>query len=222
MQPTWKARLYHIWRHWILFLLIVAGVTTSFRSAVADWNDVPSGSMRPTILEGERIFVNRLAYDLKVPHTRIRLARWAEPGRGEIVICRSPADDARLVKRVIGVPGDLVEMRGGRLLLNGQAVNYERGDADPEMVGFTESLPGRPHRVQFMEGVGRARTLPAFRVPEGKFFVMGDNRDHSADSRYFGFVDREAVMGEVKAVVASVDPENWYRPRWNRWFKKLD
>ncbi len=222
MDSRWKRRLHDLWRNWILLILVMLAITTTFRSAVADWNDVPSGSMRPTILEGERIFVNRLAYDLKLPHTKIRLARWADPERGDIVICRSPADDTRLVKRVVGVPGDRIELRNGRLVLNDRPVDYETASADPGMQGFDESLPGRTHRIQFMAGSGRARDLPAFRVPTGKVFVMGDNRDNSADSRYFGFVDRREVMGEVKAVVASVDPERWYRPRWKRWFTKLD
>ncbi len=222
MNPCWKRRLHDFWRNWILLILVMLAITSSFRSAVADWNDVPSASMRPTILEGERIFVNRLAYDLKLPHSKIRLARWADPERGDIVICRSPDDGTRLVKRVVGVAGDRVELRGGRLVLNGAPVDYENAAAAPGMRGFDEVLPGRSHRVQFQSGPGRARDLPVFRVPEGKVFVMGDNRDNSADSRYFGFVDRRDVMGEVKAVVASVDPERWYRPRWDRWFTRLD
>lgn len=221
MKPTWKSRLHDLWRNWILFILIAVVVTTSFRSAVADWNDVPSGSMRPTILEGERIFVNRLAYDLKVPHTRLRLARWAEPERGDIVICRSPLDGERLVKRVIGLPGDVLAMHDGRLHLNGSPLSYEAGAGDPGMRGFREGLPGRPHAVQFMPDAGRARDLQPVRIPTGKFFVMGDNRDNSADSRYFGYMDRDAIMGEVKAVVASVDPERYFLPRWNRWFTRL-
>ncbi len=222
MRPSWKTRLHDLWRNWILFLLVLLVATTSFRSAVADWNDVPTGSMRPTILEGERIFVNRLAYDLKVPYTKTRLARWADPARGDIVILRSPQTDERLVKRVIALPGDRLAIRGGRLILNGEALDYAPGAGDAGMLGFTEGLPERAHRVQFETGAGRARSLPEFRVPPGKLFVMGDNRDHSADSRYFGLVDRELVMGEVKAVIASVDPERYYRPRFGRWFTRLD
>src|SRR5512142_601015 len=98
------------WKQEIRPLLIVALVVCSVRSSLADWNDVPSGSMKPTILEGDRIFVNKLAYDLKVPFTRWRLANWSDPQRGDIVVFFSPYDGQRLVKRVIGLPGDLLEL----------------------------------------------------------------------------------------------------------------
>ncbi|MCB1161403.1 signal peptidase I, partial [bacterium] len=111
--PSRRVRWLRAGREWVLTFLVMAAILGSVRSAVADWNDVPSGSMRPTILEGERIAVNRLAYDLKVPFTRVRLARWAEPARGDIVILQSPTDGTRLVKRVIGLPGDLLEQRDG-------------------------------------------------------------------------------------------------------------
>jgi signal peptidase I len=105
-------------------LLITALVLFAIRSAVADWNDVPTGSMKPTIIEGDRVFVNKLAYDLKVPFTTWHLAQWDNPKRGDIVVFYSPADEMRLVKRVIGLPGDVIELRHDQLLLNGQPVAY--------------------------------------------------------------------------------------------------
>jgi signal peptidase I len=87
-------------------------------SAIADWNDVPTGSMNPTILAGDRIFVNKLAYDLRISFTTWRLAHWDNPRRGEIVVFFSPVDGTRLVKRVIGVPGDVIAMNGNRLYIN--------------------------------------------------------------------------------------------------------
>src|SRR5262249_32011028 len=100
-------------------------VMATFRSAVADWNDVPTGSMKPTILEGDRIFVNKLAYDLKVPFTRWHLLQWSDPRRGDIVVFPSPFDEVRLVKRVVGIPGDRLELRDNRLLVNGEPASYE-------------------------------------------------------------------------------------------------
>src|SRR5678815_1643505 len=100
-----------LWRKQIRPIAITILVLTSFRSAIADWNDVPTGSMKPTILEGDRILVNKLSYDLKIPFTRIHLATWADPKRGDIVVFFSPADEIRLVKRVIGLPGDRIELR---------------------------------------------------------------------------------------------------------------
>src|SRR5262249_61738075 len=99
-----------IWREWLRPLLVVLVVLFAVRSAVADWNDVPTGSMKPTILEGDRIFVNKLAYDLKVPFLGWRLIRWADPNRGDIIVFRSPADGTRLVKRVVGVPGGTIPL----------------------------------------------------------------------------------------------------------------
>jgi len=103
MNEVWKKRLIWLWNEWIKSLLIVVLVVGGFRSAIADWNDVPSGSMKPTILEGDRIVVNKLAYDLKVPFTKWRIARWTKPQRGDIVVLFSPADGKRLVKRVVGL-----------------------------------------------------------------------------------------------------------------------
>ena len=101
----------YLWREWIKPLGLAAIILFPLRSAVADWNWVPSGSMKPTILEGDLVFVNKLAYDLKVPFTLWRMARWDNPQRGDIVVFFSPKDGVRLVKRVIAVPGDVVEIR---------------------------------------------------------------------------------------------------------------
>src|SRR5580704_17520292 len=101
-------------------LLVMLLAMFTFRSAIADWNDVPTGSMRPTILEGDRVFVNKLAYDLKVPFTTWHIAQWDNPARGEIVVFFSPADGKRLVKRVVGLPGDRIEMVDERLIVNGE------------------------------------------------------------------------------------------------------
>jgi signal peptidase I len=101
-------RLGGVLRSHIAPLAIVVLVMTSFRSAIADWNVVPTGSMNPTIVEGDRILVNKLAYGLKVPFTTWHLARFDAPRRGDIVVFRSPADGTRLVKRVAAVPGDQI------------------------------------------------------------------------------------------------------------------
>src|SRR5260221_12247922 len=99
-------------------LLAVALVLFAIRSSLADWNDVPTGSMNPTILEGDRVYVNKLAYDLKVPFTTWHIVEWSNPQRGDIVVFYSPYDGQRLVKRVIGLPGDQLELRNELLILN--------------------------------------------------------------------------------------------------------
>src|SRR5271155_615082 len=113
----WK----NAWRETKSLLLIIV-ILTAVRSAIADWNDVPTGSMNPTIVQGDRVFVNKLAYDLKVPFTTWHVAQWSNPKRGDIVVFFSPVDGTRLVKRVVGLPGDTVQLRDERLFINGNPV----------------------------------------------------------------------------------------------------
>jgi signal peptidase I len=223
------ASMTRFWRDWLRPFLCVAVVLGSFRSACADWNDVPSGSMQPTILEGDRIFVNKLAYDLKVPFTTIHLAEWGDPKRGEIVVLWSPHDGRRLVKRVVGIPGDTIETRSGRLLVNGQAASYAPLRAeDLRLAGYTgkeavfqrETVEGAAHPVMSARG-GFTEDFPAVVVPAGRYFLMGDHRDNSFDSRYWGFAERQSIVGRAMAVVLSVDLDHSYRPRWQRFFTRL-
>ena len=220
------------WRQEIRPLLVLALVLCSIRSSLADWNDVPTGSMKPTILEGDRVFVNKLAYDLKVPFTTWHITGWSSPQRGDIVVFFSPKDGTRLVKRIIGLPGDTVELQNERLVINGQFVEYAA--SDPEMAAqlsgaerersifATENLPTCPHAVMAINGVPAMRTFAPVPVPDGRYFMMGDNRDDSFDSRYFGTVARGQIVGRATAVVLSLDKKNHWRPRWNRTFSSLE
>ncbi len=231
MNEMLKKRLLWLWNEWVKTLLIVLVVVGGFRSAVADWNDVPTGSMKPTILEGDRIVVNKLAYDLKVPFTRWRLARWAHPKRGDIVVLISPADGQRLVKRVIGLPGDLLSLRNDRLFINGAAVAYKplagvpirdfQRETRPLRLFATEELPNRPHPVMITPDIPAMRFFGPVRVPDGDYFLMGDNRDESGDSRVFGFVPGDRIVGRATAVAASVNPSDHYLPRWHRFLRAL-
>src|SRR5436189_3492651 len=124
MSKGWKSKSLRFLRAAKPFVFIVL-IVLSFRSSIADWNDVPTGSMKPTILEGDLVFVNKLAYDLKVPFTLWRLGEWSDPQRGDIVVFFSPKDGTRLVKRVIAGPGDTLEMKNNVLLLNGQRMDYQ-------------------------------------------------------------------------------------------------
>ena len=203
----------------------------SIRSSLADWNDVPTGSMKPTILEGDRVFVNKLAYDLKVPFTTWHVAQWSNPQRGDVVVFFSPKDGQRLVKRVIGLPGDTVELRNEQLVINGQPVEY--ASADPDMaaqlsgierdrgVFAMEELPESPHAVMAINGVQAMRTFGPVQVPAGHYFMMGDTRDNSFDSRYFGTVARGQIVGRATSVVLSLNKENHWQPRWGRTFTSL-
>lgn len=228
-----------VWREWVRPFLVVIAVVFSLRSAVADWNDVPTGSMRPTILEGERIFVNKLAYDLKFPFTRLRLVEWSEPRRGDVVVLYSPAEGGqRLVKRVVGLPGDRLVLRNGRLLVNGEPAVYrplgaaeradlgiDNGTLDPDEHVLWETIDGASHPVAWQTpafGFAPAsRNWGPALVPDGRYFVMGDNRDNSKDSRVFGYVDRDLIVGRATAVVFSLDPDHYPSPRWHRFFQAL-
>jgi len=220
MKSKTRDRLTKFWR-WIRPLLVVVVVMTSFRSAVADWNDVPTGSMNPTILEGDRILVNKLAFDLKVPYTTWRLARWDTPRRGDIVVFDSPADGKRLVKRVVGLPGDSLELQNERLLVNGQAATYEFDDLQSSTLLGQETVAGRTHAMQILPSIRAMRTFGPVTVPAGHYFMMGDNRDNSFDSRYFGPVPMENILGRGTAVILSVNSLDRYQPRWGRFFTKL-
>jgi signal peptidase I len=227
-----RARVRHYWRREIRPLLIMALVLFAVRSSLADWNDVPSGSMNPTIIEGDRVWVNKLAYDLKVPFTTLHVAEWANPQRGDIVVFYSPRDGTRLVKRVIGLPGDVIELQNDQLILNGQAMDY--GPLNTTVSGqlpateqsqsrfATEKLPAHSHAVMAIPSLPAKRTFGPVTVPAGHYFMMGDNRDNSFDSRYFGPVDRRQIVGKATDVVMSLDKTDYWLPRGQRFFQPLD
>lgn len=230
MTKQFKSCTSILLRGWLGSLLIALLIATSFKSAIADWYVVPTGSMNPTILEGDRIFANKLAYDLKVPYTTFHLASWDNPGRGEIVVFLSPTDGTRLVKRVVAVPGDTIAMLNNRLFINGEPLNYDLSDRkniDPDLSGdgdkqfYSEDLTGHRHMTMIMPGRLAMRSFAPVAVPEHHYFMMGDNRDNSADSRYFGFVERSAILGRASAVVISLNIEDRYQPRWSRFLTKL-
>jgi signal peptidase I len=214
-----------VWREWRGFLLFVA-IMLLFRSAVADWNQVPSGSMLPAILVGDRIVVDKLAYDLRLPFTLVRLASWAEPQRGDVVTFTSPEDERLMVKRIIAGPGDRVSMQRNRITINGEAADYRPVDDAMAPSGHRlvrEDVLGRSRVVMWRtEEVTFSGTFRTTEVPDGHYLVLGDNRDNSRDSRYFGFVARERILGRASSVAFSLDYENYYAPRLGRFLADLE
>ncbi len=211
----------------LLVFLLCFGV---FRTAVADWNPIPSSSMRPTLLEGDVVLVNRLAFDLKVPLTDIALARLGEPRRGDVVTFTSPRDGERLIKRLIGVPGDVVELRDEQLYINGEPAAYETGATSLEalragvevpVVQATERSGGREHAVQFLPLIRAARDFGPVTVPADHYFMLGDNRDNSADSRYIGFVPRRLLIGRAHHILVSADIQGHWAPRFSRFTQPI-
>ena len=204
-----------------------------FRSAIADWNQVPTGSMIPSILVGDRIVVDKLAYDLRVPFTLQRITRWREPERGEVVTFPSPVDDRLFVKRIVGVPGDTVELRRNRLIVNGVTASYRKLATEE-----TYGLPRIDTRLQqyVEETILGSRRIVMFNrqrprndydmlaptvVPEDHYLMLGDNRDNSGDFRLIGFVERDRILGEATAIAFSLDYDNYWLPRSERLFVAL-
>ena len=215
---------------WGYTIIIAVLIATSVKSAIADWNDVPTGSMKPTILEGDRIFVNKLAYDLKIPYTTLHISEWDSPRRGDIVVFYSPTDGTRLVKRVVGIPGDTLFMVNKRLFINGKPLAYSPLDdhgkwekysmSPPDHSILNEDIYGRLHPVLLAPFQTEGSTFPPVSLPAESYFMMGDNRDNSADSRFFGPVLRKNILGKATAVAISREG-NFLHPRWGRFFTKL-
>lgn len=205
-------------KSFFLFILLMF----VFRSVIADWNTVPTGSMKPTILEGDRIFVNKMAYDLRVPFSHISLLQLSNPQSGDIIIFDSEKSDKRLVKRVVGVPGDTVSMLNNVVLINQKPLTYSVDSATPEFLDVTENLLGLEHSVRIHhESDGRFASFEPVNIPSGFYLALGDNRDRSADSRVIGLVPRAEIVGRSRNVVLSLNYDNYYLPRKDRFFKTL-
>lgn len=205
-----------------LAFLVLLGL---FRTAVADWNPVPSGSMHPNILEGDVVLVNRLAYNLKVPLTDYVVATTSDPQRGDVVTFSSPKDGVRLIKRIIALPGDRVAMRNKQLTINGEVATYAPESMDPSGAlidapwtaqRYQERIGAHRHAIQWLDGVVAVDNFEALRVPERQYLVLGDNRDNSADSRFIGLVPRHLLIGKADRILLSFDVLGSWLPRWNR------
>jgi len=214
-------------------LVLIILVMMPLRSAVADWNWVPTGSMKPTILEGDMVFVNKLAYDLKVPFTLTRLAEWRTPKHEDIVVFFSPHDSVRLVKRVVGCPGDRIELRNNVVYRNGESLASEpkkmrpQGSLAPEI--FEDSQPllskergeTQSHWTLTLPNRAAMRNFGPIVVPDGQYFMMGDSRDNSHDSRFFGCVDQKLIVGKAEGILLSVDKNRTLLPRIGRFLTSL-
>jgi len=213
----WLSRYRYAIIFWLCF-----GV---FRTSLADWNPIPSGSMRPTLVEGDVVLVNRVAYDLKVPLTDISLTRLGDPQRGDVVTFTSPQDGVRLIKRIVGIPGDTLEMKDEVLWVNGTPATYLDAQDISEPLVPGKSVPGiklteltnnSRRAVQFMPGVRALRNFGPVVVPADSYFMLGDNRDNSADSRYIGFVPRRLLIGRAHHILASAQILDHWMPRFQR------
>ena len=195
-----------------------------FKSAIADLSSISGASMQPTLLDGDKVWVNKLAYDVKIPWTEISLAELSEPARGDVIIIDSKKAEKRLVKRIVGVPGDTIYMQNNALVINGEAATYEILSRDDDDIIILEELPNKAHQAklsrQFFSRTSRSYG-PTI-VPEHQYFVLGDNRDNSADSRVYSFVPREEIIGRSSSVIFSLDSDNNYLPRGERFMAEIE
>ena len=213
-------------RGFLAFLLLF-GI---FRTAVADWNPIPSDSMHPNLLEGDVVFVNRFAFDLKIPLTDQIIMHIDQPKRGDIVTFSSPHDGIKLIKRIAAVPGDVIEMRNKKLIINGVPEVYATVSRGAEIlpnagelqaVRATESNGSESHMIQWLPGVAARDNFEPIKIPYDQFLMLGDNRDNSADSRYIGLVPRNLLVGRAERIIVSADIKNTWLPRVERFGEKL-
>jgi signal peptidase I len=193
----------------LLFVLVI-------RSFVFEPFRIPSGSMMPTLLQGDFIFVKKYSYGLRLPVTETKVVNTGEPERGDVVVFRLPKDPKiNYIKRVVGLPGDKVVYERHRLTINGEAVELERAsDATREVPRYVERLGERQHDI-FITDPDYSLRDGIYTVPDGHYFVMGDNRDNSRDSRFIGTIPDSHLVGEAVRIWMHMDGwGNW--PRWER------
>ena len=195
----------------VLFLLIRAFVVEAFR--------IPTASMENTLLVGDFLLVNKAVYGASVPGTAMRLPAFGKPARGDVVVFTPPHEpDKNYVKRLIGLPGDTLQMRDKVLFRNGTMVPEpyaQREDPmdvyDPRMQWQLDYLVGPPNGVNYRPTRDNWGPIA---VPEGRYFVLGDNRDDSEDSRYWGFVSSSTVKGKPLFVYYSFEPRALSHAPW--------
>ena len=192
------------------------------RSFIFEPFRIPSGSMMPTLLEGDFIFVKKYSYGLKLPVSNTKIVETGLPGRGDVVVFRLPQDTSvNYIKRVVGIPGDRVVYDRHRISINGQIVDLQPADPASEngALYYEEQLDGESHRIQVTRP-DNIRGDNLFVVPAGHYFMMGDNRDNSQDSRFIGFVPEENLVGEAVRVWMHIDGLEW--PDWSRVGMKIE
>lgn len=199
----------------LFFVLII-------RSFIFEPFRIPSGSMMPTLLQGDYIFVKKYAYGLRIPVLEKKVMETGEPQRGDVVVFRLPSDpNINYIKRVVGLPGDKIVYRQHRLTINGEPVELNRDPVSPEhenMPQFIESLGEREHAI-LIARPGNTLRDGVYVVPQGSYFMMGDNRDNSRDSRFIGVIKEEFLVGEAVRIWMHMDGIEW--PSWQRIGKKI-
>ncbi|MDX1516968.1 MAG: signal peptidase I [Woeseiaceae bacterium] len=194
----------------LLFVLVI-------RSFLFEPFRIPSGSMEPTLLQGDFIFVKKYAYGLRLPVTETKVLETGSPKRGDVVVFRLPRNPSvNYIKRVVGLPGDVVQYDRHRLTINGEMMQVDPPITAASGNGsiHSEQLYERRHDIKVI--FPESRENGVYRVPEGHYFMMGDNRDNSTDSRFadVDVVAEEFLVGEAVLVWMHMDGLSW--PDWGR------
>lgn len=221
------SRIAKLWKYWLRPLLLAGAALFVLRWAALDWSVVPTGSMRPTILEGDYVLVNKLAYDVRLPLLGWRLTESTDPKRRDIVVFAPVGHSERYIKRILGLPGDTVQMRDNRLYVNGVPSGFDFPDqpVSPRLADarwqVSDLFAGRANAAAFALPRRADGTFSPRQVPVNEYFVLGDNRGNSKDSRSFGFVPRDRVIGRAFRVLISLDRDRGWLPRFDRFFRRL-
>lgn len=192
----------------LIFVLII-------RSFIFEPFRIPSGSMKPTLVIGDFIFVKKFSYGLRLPVTETIIIETGHPERGDVVVFRLPSNPSiNYIKRVIGLPGDEVAFERQRLTINGVTMDLQAtGEVFERAPVYIENLDGREHKTLIYDP-GHSKQDGVYIIPEGQYFVMGDNRDRSKDSRYIGAIPEKYLVGEAVRVWMHFVPGEM--PDWGR------
>ncbi|MFS4459671.1 signal peptidase I [Bdellovibrio sp. HCB2-146] len=221
------------WNQAILTFLFPILLVMGLRWALIEPFVIPSGSMIPNLLVHDHILVRKFSYGLHVPFSDKWLVKWNQPERGQVVVFKYPENpDVYYIKRLIGLPGDEVQVQNGRISVNGEKWELtpeQKPEQEPGFVYFEEKNKSEAHTVRFLSQEDGS-TPETFKVPAGHYFFMGDNRDQSSDSRYWGFVKEDYLVGRAWMVWLSCDstlPTMTFvcdptQIRWNRLFHKVN
>jgi signal peptidase I len=184
------------------------------RSFLIEPFQIPTGSMIPTLQVGDFILVNKYAYGVRLPVIGTKIIDVADPQRGEVMVFIPPHENKYYIKRVIGLPGDTIRYEDKTLYVNGEAVDKEYVEdilvdtsiGDLPGVLYSETIGGVEHLTQHIDAAGRTRARTTWVIPNGHYFMMGDNRDNSSDSREWGPVPEEDIVGKAVAVWMHKEP----------------
>ena len=207
---------------WSIELFPVLLLVLVFRGFIFEPFRVPSNSMMPTLLTGDFILVNKFDYGFRLPITNTKLVEFSKPNRGDVIVFRYPNYEKNpgysgvdFIKRIVAGPGDVISYKNDQLSLNGKSMNikkigpYSAVDSGKPMNNYQlvqELLDSMPHEI-LLNPNGQSKEIPEITIPDGHYFVMGDNRSHSSDSRFWGFVPEDYIIGRAIGI--------WMHWDWN-------